>query len=90
MKMDRKTVKRLLLLGQLHEALNSKEPNMQNHCRGIINNLIALETEQSDSAEPERVPLSPEREQYTLRQKYDSNGGNDIDERRTIRVRPKS
>jgi hypothetical protein len=52
--MDYKTAKRLLLLGQLQEALSNKEPNMQNRCRGIINTLVALETEQSDSAEPEK------------------------------------
>lgn len=46
---------RLVLLGQLKEALNSKESNMQNHCRGIINSIIALETEQGDKVEDEKT-----------------------------------
>lgn len=54
---------RLLLLGQLREAINSKEPNMQNRCRGIINSLIALETEQPDSSlGVERLNIGRERE----------------------------
>jgi hypothetical protein len=40
--------KRLVLLGQLKEAIHSKEPNMENRCRGLINELISLETEQPD------------------------------------------
>ena len=39
---------RLILLGQLKEAINSKEPNMQNHCIGIINSIIALEPEKEN------------------------------------------
>ena len=45
---------RLILLGQLKEALNSKEPSKDNRCRGLINSLIALETEQKDKAETEK------------------------------------
>ena len=45
-------VKRLVLLGQLKEAIHSKEPNMENRCRGLINELIAMEIEQPDKEYP--------------------------------------
>lgn len=47
--------KRLILLGQLKEALHSKEPNMENRCRGLINELIAMETEQPDKESPREL-----------------------------------
>lgn len=59
-------IERLLLLGQLKEAIQSKAPNIENRCRGLINSLVALETEQTDKEEAkteyERLPISPERE----------------------------
>lgn len=45
---------RLILLGQLKEAMSIKSPNRDNHCRGLINSLIAMETEQKDKAETEK------------------------------------
>ena len=46
--------KQLILLGQLKEALQNKQPNMANHCIGLINRLVDLETEQSDRGETEK------------------------------------
>jgi hypothetical protein len=50
-------VKRLILLGQLKEAIQSNTPNMVNRCRGLIQSLIDLETEQPDKEEEKKVLL---------------------------------
>lgn len=49
-------VESLIVLGQLKEAVRDSKPNRENRCIGLINKVIAIETEEADHNPEEDLP----------------------------------